>query len=181
MHEAIYRRYLSGASKQYCSSFEILKHGDYKMIELETVFGSKRDAMLRETYHMMEHKKAVNLRRSGVPPEVVAAEMRAYQKEYSSAYYEVNQEAVRKRLKDRYASNKEVCGCGGKTNKIAIFRAGHEASKKHQTWLKTQTRVDANTQREVPTETRTLDEFITVSVGNQPTVQSADGGVAGSV
>ena len=113
--------------------------------------------------------------------QVATEEKKGYNKEYAKAYYRTNYETIRKRLNDRYRSNKVVCGCGGKASKIDIYKGAHEASKKHQKWLKSRALVDANTQGEISAEARSLDEFIFVADGNQSTVESSDSSAPGSV
>ena len=121
---------------KYCSSVEILKHGDAR-IELIRDFpcNSERELAKEEDKYILACCKGVNCNRASRTQAEIAERNRQYIKQY----YEANREQIAEYFKQYREANREQinqkfdCPCGGKYTKSN--KSQHEKSKKHQAFL----------------------------------------------
>ena len=92
-HESNYKCHLKGTRKEYCSSFEIIKNGNYEIKLLEEC-DDKIHMIERETFYF-DNFECVNIYRPCVPGrtrkeycETFKVEIAQYQKEYREEHKE---------------------------------------------------------------------------------------------
>jgi len=110
---------------RYCSSAEILKHGDVR-IELIRDFpcNSEQELEKEEDKYILACCKVVNCRRASRTRAEYYQENREEIAEYKKQWYEENREKKKEKFD---------CPCGGKYTKIN--KSTHEKTKKHQAFL----------------------------------------------
>ena len=113
-HKNSYKRYLEGTGKKDCTSYQVLKNNNYKIILLETCFHVPH-MVERETYYK-EHNECVNK----YTPAVAGRTMKEY--------YEDNREKILQKKKQKY-----TCECGSTLRIDSKTR--HERRKKHQDFI----------------------------------------------
>jgi len=63
-HTSYYKRYINGKSKQYYSSFKILKNGDYHIELLENISCKNKDELLKRETYWINKLNCINDRKS---------------------------------------------------------------------------------------------------------------------
>lgn len=91
-HKEDYKAWIKG-KKNYCTSFEVLKYGDAKIILIESYpCNSKDELRARENYYQKEYKtngfNLVNFRNAVVDWEMIKQNKKAYKKLYSEKHKE---------------------------------------------------------------------------------------------
>ena len=101
-HIADYKHWLK-TSKKYISSIEIIKHGDYEIVLLESFpCNSKDELNSREQYWINETKEFnVNKCKAFQTEEG----LKEYKKEQMKEYYKANQEKIKEQIKDYHIAN----------------------------------------------------------------------------
>ena len=94
-HIGQYKRYLNGKSV-YVSSFELLKHEDYKMELIKDFPSANKTQLTREEGKYVLENECVNIHIPG-----------RTKKEYSKKYYQDNEEKTKQQQKQYYDQNKE--------------------------------------------------------------------------
>jgi len=129
---------------RYCSSAEILKHGDAR-IELIKDFpcNSERELAKEEDKYILDCCKVVNCNRASRTVAEYYQENRAEIAAQQKRYYEANRAERLEKFKQYREANRERiseirnekfdCPCGGKYTKK--HKSQHEKSKKHQDWV----------------------------------------------
>jgi len=112
-------------TSRYCSSAEILKHGDAR-IELIRDFpcNSEQELAKEEDKYILDCCKVVNCKRASRTGAEYYQENRAEILEQRKQHYEANRERI---------NQKFDCPCGSTIRKAEKPR--HEKSKKHQDWV----------------------------------------------
>jgi len=110
----------------YCSSAEILKHGDAR-IEFIKDFpcNSERELSKEEDKYILDCCKVVNCIRASRTRAEWCQDNRAEILEHKKKYYEANREQINEKRYEKFD-----CPCGGKYTKT--HKSRHEKSKKHQ-------------------------------------------------
>lgn len=118
-HKSKYNQYLQDNSQQYCSSFEVLKHGNYKIELVEDYPCSSRiELELKEKYYITNFEcvnKNIPTRTDKEYREDNKAKILEKKKKYREdnkevikKYFELNKEAIKKQKKKYYEENKEA-------------------------------------------------------------------------
>ena len=127
-------------TSRYCSSAEILKHGDAR-IELIRDFpcNSEQELEKEEDKYILDCCKVVNCNRASRTRAEYYQENRAEIAEKTKQYREANRAEIAEQQKQWYEANRERinqkfdCPCGGKYTKS--HKSRHEKSKMHQDWV----------------------------------------------
>jgi hypothetical protein len=109
-HKNHYNSHYNGGKSLYCSSFEILKVGDY-YIELLELYpcNSKEELLKREGELIRENiKNTVNKIISGRKMKEWREDNKEYRKEYAKEYRGKHKEEINKNIKEYYNTNKEI-------------------------------------------------------------------------
>ncbi len=129
VHKCGYKRYCNG-SRKYCSSYEVLKHGDYYIELLREVIVETKEKLLKlegETISLYRTNgyNVINDRIAGRTDE----QYKIDNKQKIKQYYEDNKvEIQKKHLK------KEICPIC-KIEYTHSHKARHEKSKKHLSFI----------------------------------------------
>ena len=124
-HICDYNNYLNGNKRCYISSYEILKHGDYK-IELIELYpcDNKEELHEREQYYLDYYK------------DIIVNKIKAYtgiytnlsKSEYKKQHYQLNREKILERKKEKI-----TCECGAVVSRRHLSK--HKRSKKHINYI----------------------------------------------
>lgn len=122
-HRASYKRFLSGKSNQYCTSYEVLKHNNYYINLLESYPCNNEDELTARERYYVETLEQVNQRipnrsqqeRYEVNKKAYSQQNKLYREENKEViqhrkkvYYDNHREYIIQREKNRYETNKEV-------------------------------------------------------------------------
>ena len=103
-HISNYNKYLNGNKRYYITSFEIIKHNDYK-IELIEIYpcDNKNKLHEREQYYL-DYYKDIIINKQKAYTGLTKIE---YQKEYQKQRYKLNKEKIQEYYKQYHEINKE--------------------------------------------------------------------------
>jgi hypothetical protein len=143
-HRASYKRWLKGSkSDNYCSSYDILKNGNYSYNIVEEVeFKIKYELHNRERYYI-ENNDCINKCIPNRTDKQYLKDNKDKIKEKKKEYYEVNKKQLTKQKKEYYKNNKNIilekmketitCDCGCIITKKHLTK--HKKTKKHNDLL----------------------------------------------
>lgn len=126
-HVRDYRRYSVDISNPYCSSYEVLNNGNYRIILLENYPCENREELrAREQFYIDQNRNQIINKLNAklneeyrkqyyeINKEKIKEYQKEYQKEYSDIYkeyqkqyYEINKEQLKECRKKKYEINKE--------------------------------------------------------------------------
>ena len=116
-HKYHYKKYLDGESKNYLTSFEILKSGEYRIELVEEFACDSRDELTAREGHYIRELDCVNKQIAG-----------RTKKESKKEYEKNNKEKI-----SEWRKQKHECPCGGSYSNLN--KAQHLKSKKHQNYI----------------------------------------------
>ncbi len=128
-HKDNYKSFLEGTGKTYCTSYEIIKNGNYK-IELLDECDNIYHMIERETFYF-DNFECVNIRRPAVPGRTKKEYYETFKVEISEKareYYHANKEIILEKWKEKY-----ICVCGSSITKQG--KSQHEQTIKHKKYL----------------------------------------------
>ena len=164
-HRGDYKKYLAG-KYNYITSFEVVKHGDVKIVWIENVRCNSKEELESREAHYIRENVCVN---KCIPGAIAAAGGKVeYDAEYreanrekivkreaeyrqanreqllerSAEYYQANLERITERHAEYYQTHRErilekhTCQCGGRY--VTSCKSRHSKSKRHVNWLSTQ-------------------------------------------
>lgn len=139
-HRQCYKRYLEGKFP-FVTSFEILKHTEYKIVLIESFPCNSRDELLAREQHYIDlvgescvnrQKAYTGLTRAEYNKQYnvqYRVENEEYKKQYDFQYYRENKDKIA-----QWQKQKHNCECGG--NYTSAGKAQHIKRIKHQTYLR---------------------------------------------
>jgi hypothetical protein len=134
-HVRDYKCYLNG-KRNYVSSFEILKNGNYDIILVENFPCGNKDELHARERHWTNEIPCINkIKCQGIIAEIGQVE---YHKQFFKQYYDANKEKIKAYSEDNKEKlrKKFQCLCGGKYTfeNISI----HNKTKKHLKYIEEQ-------------------------------------------
>ena len=102
-HVSHYKRYLSGISKYYISSFEVIKNGNYSIVLIQLYPCNHKDELFREERKHIDNIECVNI----LKPYVFQDEIIERQRMKSLKYYYNNIDTVKDYQNTYRNSNRE--------------------------------------------------------------------------
>jgi hypothetical protein len=140
-HQHDYKRYVDG-KKNYITSFDIIKNGNYKIELMEECNDENRKE--RESYYI-RNLECVNKYIPDRTKEEYDKEYNENNKEQRNEYYENNKEKILQKHKEYYKKIKEhkeekakvkyTCECGSTIRKDS--KSKHEKTITHQSFINT--------------------------------------------
>ena len=153
-HNSSYHRLINGTGKKQCSSYEIIKHGDAKIILLEKYPCEDKDELKAREQYWIDKNKSVNAIKAfiGKGEDKIKyvkeqakenySKNKNHKLEYQSQYYQENKEKCldwhkqnREKNGDKIKakkSKKEMCKCGMEYSHSNYAR--HSKTKKHRSY-----------------------------------------------
>jgi len=101
-HRTQFKRWLKD-NKSYCSSFEIIKNGDYKIILVENFECKSKDELRAREQHYINNNDCINKRKAFKTEK----DKKDYIKARDKKYYEENKEIIKQRNKKYKKKNKD--------------------------------------------------------------------------